>query len=107
MTRFLIVSTLLLVAVYGLMKARPLLLGPSISLNSPVKYAVIPNGITTFSGQVNRTVALTLDGVPVLSDQNGSFSSIVTLPHGNSILTLVASDRFGRRVTTTRTVYVP
>ena len=107
MVRFLLTLVLAVLAGYGLVEARPIIVGPSLSISSPAENASIPGGIVTVAGHVARTVALTLDGAPVLPEENGSFSSTLTLPSGGSILTLTARDRFGRSVTKTRTIYVP
>ena len=107
MTRLLIAVVLLILGGYGAVEAYPLLAGPSLSLASPSVHAVVSDGIVTVSGTAKRTTALTLNDVPVLPEQDGSFSSTLTLPHGGAILTLKASDRFGRTVTKTRTVFVP
>ncbi len=107
MVRYLIAALLVVLLGYGFMEARPLLLGPSLAIMTPAQDADIPGGLVTISGRAGRTVALTLDGAPVLPDQSGAFSSALALPSGGSILTLTATDRFGRSVTKTRTIYVP
>ena len=107
MTRFFIAAVLLILAAYGLLKAWPLLAGPTLSVASPQEGASFPGGIVPVSGMATRIALLTLDGAPMLHDENGSFSSIRTFPHGESILTFVAADQFGRQVTVTRTLFVP
>lgn len=107
MLRYLIALVLLVLVGYGLREAVPIIAGPSLALRTPTDGMNVPGGILTVSGTTTRATALTLDGAPVLYDQNGSFSSTLTLPHGGSILTLKATDRFGRTVTETRTVFVP
>ena len=57
-------------------------------------------------GKVARAASLTLNGAPLLYDQNGVFSSTLTFPRGGSILTFVVIDRFGRTVTAARSIYV-
>lgn len=102
------IGTILLVAIgYGGIEALPLISGPSISVTSPVNYETSQSGIVIVNGKASHAAQLTLDGASLLYDQNGSFSSTVTLPHGGSILTLVATDPFGKKVTITRTVFVP
>ena len=107
MTKYLIASILTIGACYGLVEAWPLLSGPSLALVVPTDNATFPGGIVSVSGTVARAAQLTLDGAPVLYDQDGSFSSTLTFPHGGSILTFVATDRFGRSVTATRNIFVP
>ena len=107
LARSLIGVVLLVFAAYGLVKAWPLIAGPTLSIASPQNYASFPDGIVTVSGVADRIALLTLDGTPVLHDQNGSFSTTLTFPRGGSILTLSATDQFGRHITTTRSIFVP
>ena len=107
MTRYLIALVLIILIGYGLVEAWPLIEGPSLSTVSPVNNASYPGGIVNVQGQAARAAALTLNGTSLLHDQNGGFSSTLTFPQGGSILTFVATDRFGRTVTTTRTIFVP
>ncbi len=92
---------------YGLIEAYPLLAGPSVSLATPQAGAFLPNGVVTVSGRALRVQNLTLDGAPLLPDESGAFSATFSLPPGDDILTLSATDRFGRARTLTRTVVVP
>ncbi|MCX6787454.1 MAG: hypothetical protein NTY93_02970 [Candidatus Kaiserbacteria bacterium] len=107
MTKYLTLATLLILIGYGCMKAWPLMVGPSLSIVSPTNNAPFPGGIVVVRGNVARTAVFTLDGAAVLHEENGDFSSTLTFPHGSSILTFVATDRFGRQVAATRTIFVP
>ncbi len=107
MTRHLIAVSLFLLATYGLVEAWPLLAGPALSIESPRDGAPFPSGIVTTKGTAQRIAKLTLNGEPLLRDENGSFSTTLTFPQGGSILTFVATDRFGRHITSTRTIFVP
>ncbi len=107
MTRYLIAVVLVLVVGYGLLEAWPLLAGPSLQVDMPQNYASFPDGIVPIEGRVARVSLFSLDGAPLLRNEDGSFSATLTFPHGTSILTFVATDRFGRRITTTRTIFVP
>ena len=106
MTRYLIAAALFILAGYGFVEVRPLALGPSLSVSGVTPAPEAPD-IVTVAGHVYRTVALTLDGAAVLPQEDGSFSSTFALPSGGSILTLTATDRFGRTVTRTHTVFIP
>lgn len=107
MTKYLIAAVLLILAGYGSIEAWPLIAGPSLSIDSPQNGTAYPDGIVVAEGQTVRAATLTLNGTPLLHDQNGSFSSTLTFPRGGSILTFVATDRFGRTVTATRSIFVP
>lgn len=107
MTRALLGLVLAMLAVYGLIELRPLVVGPSLTLAEPTNNASYPDGLVTVTGRALRADSLTLDGAPLLPDQQGRFETELAMASGTSILTLVATDRFGRRVATMRTIYVP
>lgn len=92
---------------YGAWKAFPLLYGPSITLLSPAPYASQPDGYLPIHGVAERTESLTLNGGQLFIDQEGRFDKMLLLPRGGAVVTLVATDRFGRSVTVTRSVVIP
>lgn len=106
MTRYLIALVLSILIGYGLFEAWPLIAGPTLSVESPADQTSFSDGIVTVKGQASRIALLTLNGASVLHDKNGAFSTTLTFPHGASILTFVATDRFGRHITTTRSIFV-
>jgi len=105
--RTIIVIVLVLLIGYGAKEAWPLLAGPQLSLTSPRNSERIDTGFTTISGTAIHTTGVTVDGATVLTDQQGHFSTALTLPRGGAILTISATDRFNRTVTEQRTVFVP
>jgi len=107
MTRYLTVIVLVLLVGYGLVEAWPLLAGPTFIITSPRDFDTAADGTVTISGFVARAATFTMNGMTLLHDQNGNFSSTLTFPRGGSILTFVAVDRFGRTVTATRNIFVP
>ncbi|MDO8593882.1 MAG: hypothetical protein Q7R59_03225 [bacterium] len=107
MTRYLVGAVLIVLIGYGLIEAWPLIAGPALSIASPIQNAPYPGGIVSVRGRAARAATVILDGAPLLHDQNGNFSSTLTFPRGGSILTFVATDRFGRKVTETRSIFVP
>ncbi len=107
MTKNLLVIALVGLLVYGAIEVRPLLVGPALSVHLPENGMSYEDGIVSVSGQVSRVASLTLDGASILPDQNGRFETVLAFPQGTSILTLAAADRFGRKVSATRTIYVP
>lgn len=107
MVRSLLAVVLTLLVGYGLMEAWPLIEGPALSIQSPQNQATFPGGIVTVRGTASRIAMLSLDGASVPHEIDGTFSSVLTFPPGASILTFVATDRFGRRITTTRSIFVP
>ena len=99
--------TLTILIAYGVLKAVPLLLGPDIKLDSPVEGQTAGDGFMTISGRAVHTQDLTLNGAPFLIDEKGRFQTTILVPPGGAILTLSATDRFGRRASIERTVFVP
>ncbi len=107
MIRSVLVALLALVVVYGLIEAWPLLRGPVLAVTAPTDHTTAEDGMLTVRGTAKHVSVLTLNGAPVLYDQAGHFSSTLTFPSGGSILTFRATDRFGRSVSVTRTIFVP
>jgi hypothetical protein len=107
MLRIALAVVLLVLALYGAREGWALVAGPHIVINSPKDYFAVNGGIVTIEGVVQRTASLLFNGTPLLHEEDGSFSSTLTFPRGGSILTFVAADRFGRKVTVTRNIFVP
>lgn len=92
---------------YGLLEARHLIAGPSITLDSPSDYTAFADGFVPVNGVANNTKNLTLNGDLLPIDEAGRFANTLLLPQGGGILSLTATDRFGRSVTVRRMIYVP
>jgi len=107
MVRKAIGGVLLLLLIYGAMKAYPLLSGPDLAITSPTPYATVTDGFVTIEGTAKRTNTLTLNSAILLIDENGHFKTVLTLPSGDAILSLTARDRFGRSVSERLVVHVP
>ena len=97
---------LLVLAAYGAVAATPILTGPTLSLESPGSHALLPDGRAQIEGVAKHTETLWLNGAPLLMDEGGRFSALLTLPSGGAILSLTATDRFGREITERRSVFV-
>jgi hypothetical protein len=98
---------LAILAGYGVIKALPMLSGPSLSIESPAPYVSLPDGYLRIAGTAEHTESLTVNGGQVLIDQEGRFDRLILLPPGGAILTFTARDRFGRSTTEERTVFIP
>lgn len=83
---------------YFFFQGHSLILGPSISLASPQAYATVPTRILV-EGTAKRAKVLTVNGlqVPVLPD--GSFETTIVPPVGYTVLTVQATDQFGKTTT--------
>lgn len=92
---------------YGAMEALPLLSGPSLTMTSPTAFESMPDGHLTLTGTAKHTETLWLNGAPLLMDEDGAFAASLVLPSGGAILSLTATDRFGREITERQHVFVP
>ena len=104
--RVLTALILVVVVLYGLHEAWPLISGPQITLTSPKNGESFDTGFIIISGTAVHTQGVSLDGGPLLTDQTGHFQSTLTLPPGGAILTITGTDRFGRSVSEQRTIFV-
>jgi hypothetical protein len=95
---------LLVVAGYGFAKALPLIRGPIISVTD---LSTNSDGLTVLSGTAVHTETLAMNGGTLLIDSDGHFRSELMFPRGGVILTLTATDRFGRSRTLRKTVVTP
>ncbi len=107
MVRSLIAVILLALIAYGSLEAWPLIIGPSLLVSTPIDQESFPGGVVTIQGKAARIVALTLNSAALPHTEQGVFETALSFPQGGSILTFIATDRFGRRITITRTLYVP
>ena len=100
-------AILIILVAYGVYKAVPLLSGPEIRLSSPAEGQSFPDGFVQIQGTALHTEKLILDGAPLLIDESGRFSTTLVLPHGGAILSLTATDRFGKTEHLERSIFVP
>lgn len=103
-SRVLIAVLILAVLGYGGFKLWPLVSGP---IFTDMRVETNPEGLTVLSGSALHTESLTLNGRTLLINEDGSFSKEITFPRGGVILTLSATDRFGRSRSQERTVVIP
>ena len=98
---------LLLIVGYGFIKAAPLIAGPSLSIDTPTSYTSYPDGFVGVEGVARHSEAVFLNGGPLYIDPEGRFSTTLLLPTGGAILSVTATDRFGRSTTERRIVHIP
>lgn len=106
LVRGLISLVLVILAGYGMFEAAPLIRGPVLTLQTP-EFLYSEDGFVTITGTATHATALTLNDGPLPIDEEGYFSRLIVLPRGGAILSLSASDRFGRAVSKRITVTVP
>lgn len=91
----------ILLLAYLIFQARFLLQGPVITLSS--EPTVIQNDrMVMLTGAVRNITHLTLNGRQIFTDELGYFDEALILENGYTIVTLAATDRYGRKTTVTR-----
>lgn len=79
---------------YGIYQAREYLRGPEVSIENRTQ-----NGhLLEVSGTAERIAFLSLQGKPIFTDENGRWQETALLLPGYNSMTVVATDRFGRKM---------
>lgn len=107
MNKYIAFIALLGISLYGGFKLFPLLAGPSVLITSPIDGSSFPSHTVLIAGVAEHTETLHLNGAVLPIDEKGGFSKTLTLPSGGAILSLTATDRFGKQETLSRSVYIP
>lgn len=81
---------------YSIFQARFLILGPRISIISPLDGAITDSEIIILEAKIKNASWITLNGRQVFTDEKGNLEEKLILSEGLSIMTLKARDRFGR-----------
>jgi len=97
MKRVLIVFIVLVVISYGLFEARKLLEGPEITILSPADGSATSSAAVTVMGTAQNISFLTINDAPSYTDEAGKFVYRFSPPAGYTVVTVAATDRFGRR----------
>ena len=97
MKNWLVVLVVLVVVLYGLFEARKLLEGPEITIESPADGSATSTSAVTVVGTAQNIAFLTINDAPSYTDETGRFVYRFSPPAGYAIVTVAATDRFGRR----------
>ncbi len=92
---------------YAYLQAHNLILGPSLMLTEEPPH-LQSDTYVELHGIAENVVTLTVNGKPITTNERGMFVHPLILERGLSIVTLTATDRYGRTATLTRSfVYQP
>ncbi len=89
---------------YGLFESRKLIEGPIITIESPLDGSATSSTSLLLAGNAQNISFLSINDKPAFTDEKGHFAELLSLPPGFTILTVAASDRFGRK--TSRSVSI-
>ena len=92
---------LVLIITYTYLQTRDFLTGPQLTITSPENGQSVSSSSPEIilSGETSHISFLTVNGLQVFTDENGTFSRKLLLPEGYTIITVEAQDKFGRSIT--------
>ncbi len=79
---------------------------PSVNILSPKEQAVINSSVVLVSGKTDPNASVTINAIPVLVDQSGSFSKQIPLFSGSAVIVIKATNPFGKTTLIQRHVTV-
>ncbi|MSR70546.1 hypothetical protein EXS62_00695 [Candidatus Kaiserbacteria bacterium] len=97
MQRVILILAAVLIMGYGLFEARRLISGPEITIDSPVDGSATSTSAVTIAGTAQNIAFLTINDAPAYTDEAGKFVYRYSPPAGYTVVTVAATDRFGRR----------
>jgi hypothetical protein len=100
MTRIVVAIAILALLGYGLFEARKLIEGPQLTILSPRDGTATSSDTVTITGTAQNIAFLTIDDAPAHTDESGYFTETFSPPPGYTVVTVAATDRFGRRAHT-------
>jgi hypothetical protein len=83
---------------YFFFQGHSLIMGPSISLTKPQPYETVPTRMLV-EGSAKRAKILTVNGLQVPVSPDGTFETTIVPPVGYTVLTVQATDQFGKTTT--------
>ncbi len=107
-SRGIAVCILLAILGYAYFEARPFLSGPQLSVTQPLDGFSVAESPIVVSGSVRHITEITLNGNPIVVDEEGVFERLVPLAPGYAVIEVSVKDRFGRtRTETLHGTYTP
>ena len=91
---------ILIVVLYAGYRSLPYLRGPVIHVYQPLNGSSISSTTMTIIGKADRVNSLSLNDNPIQVDEAGNFRQIIIVFPGVNIVSLDATDQFGRRTHT-------
>ena len=92
---------LIVIICYGIFVALPYLLGPGLTVMTPLQGSTVTSPTVSVSGKTTRVSYLSINDLAVPLSEDGTFTVERAYPKGYTVLVVRARDRFGREVTET------
>ena len=91
----------LIIASYSLFQARNIIRGPIIKIHSPENGSALSESFISIEGIAKNISNISLNDRPIFIDKNGKFQETLLLSYGYNIMTVKATDKFGRKTAET------
>ncbi|MEK7136476.1 MAG: hypothetical protein AAB821_02700 [Patescibacteria group bacterium] len=98
LTTLAMVVIFVVIIVYSYFKTTDILTGPEITVISPTSGSTYAEELATIKGRAERIAKIYLNDRQIFTDDEGRFTESLLLFPGYNILTLKATDAFGRKV---------
>jgi hypothetical protein len=86
----------LIIVGYSLFQASTLLRGPVIDIYTPQNNATYDTTLIQIQGRARNIAYIRLNGTKMFTDKDGYFDEKILLSPGYNVVTLIASDKFGK-----------
>jgi len=90
---------------YSGFAAKRIFEGPQIIIDAPIDGATMSDSLVEVRGTTKNALSLTLNGRLIAIDTTGRFFEQLLLSYGYNIIEIVASDRAGKTITKTVTLF--
>lgn len=81
---------------YAYFRTKDLIFGVQLKVSGITEYESRTNPLVTLSGNAQRAVELTIDGRKIFITEDGTFNEKLLLLPGLNIITVQATDKFGK-----------
>ena len=89
---------LTLIGSYAAFELQDLVNGPQIAVASPQNGATLSRSLVEVAGVAQNVSDISLNGKKIFITEEGAFSEKLLLSYGYNVITIQATDRFGREV---------
>lgn len=96
MKKYIVSAFFVLLGLYAIFQGRFIILGPIVSIDSPLNNAHVDVGILKVTGEAENVSYISLDDRQIYIDRTGRFVEEVVIAPGINIIKVALRDRFGR-----------
>lgn len=83
---------------YGMFQARNLLIGPTLTITSPLIGANVSESVYEVRGHTKNASRVHINGKDIIMETNGNFTEKLATPIGYSVVVVEATNRFGQHI---------